>query len=114
MIGGVNPVDVAAGFRLEAYGQAGVIGRDGGEAFADGAVRLARPVATLGRVRLDAGGGSWGAAQKGASRLDVGPSLSATLPIGKQPVRLSLDWRQRAAGNAAPGSGLVLTMGADF
>lgn len=114
VVGGAGPLPIVAGFNLEGYGQAGVIGRDKGEAFVDGAVRLARPIAKIGDVQLDLGGGAWGAAQKGASRLDIGPSLSARLPIGQQPVRLSLDWRQRIAGNARPDSGAVLTLGADF
>lgn len=113
-VGGVGPVPLAAGFRLEAYAQGGVIARDGAEGFADGAARIARPVATLGRIRVDLGAGGWGAAQRGARRMDVGPSLSAVIPIGPQPVRLSVDWRQRVAGNASPGSGAVVTLGADF
>lgn len=113
-VGGIGPLSLAAGFRLEAYAQGGVIARDGMEGFADGALRVARPVATLGRIKVDLGTGAWGAAQRGATRLDVGPSLSAVIPIGPQPVRLSVDWRQRVAGNAAPGSGPVVTLGADF
>jgi hypothetical protein len=113
-VGGVGPVPIAAGFTLESYAQAGIIGRDGGEGYADGAMRMARPIVRLGSTRFDLGGGAWGAAQKGATRLDLGPSLSATVPLGRQPVRVSLDWRQRVAGNAAPGSGPVVTMGADF
>ena len=113
-VGGLGPLPLAAGFRLEAYAQGGVIARGGGELYADGALRIARPLARLGGVTLDLGAGGWGAAQRDASRLDLGPSLSATLPIGPQPVRLSLDWRQRVAGNAAPGSGPVLTLGTDF
>jgi hypothetical protein len=114
VVGGIGPMPLAAGFALESYAQAGIIGRDGGEGYADGAVRIARPVARLGGTRFDLGGGAWGAAQKGARRLDLGPSLSATVPLGRQPVRLSLDWRQRVAGNASPGSGPVVTLGADF
>ena len=114
VVGGAGPVPIVAGFNLEGYGQAGVIGRDKGEAFVDGAVRLARPIAKICGIQLDLGGGAWAAAQKDASRLDIGPSLSARLPIGPQPVRLSLDWRQRIAGNARPDSGAVLTLGADF
>lgn len=113
-VGGVGPVPLAGGFMLESYAQAGIIARDGGEGYADGALRVARPITQLGGTRLDVGGGAWGAAQKGATRLDLGPSLSATVPLGRQPVRVSLDWRQRVAGNAAPGSGPVVTMGADF
>ena len=114
VVGGAGPLPLVAGFDLEGYGQAGIIGRGKGEAFVDGAMRVARPVARLGGVQLDLGAGAWGAAQKGASRFDIGPSVSARLPIGKQPVRLSLDWRQRIAGNATPDSGPVLTLGADF
>lgn len=114
VVGGVGPVVLPAGFRLEAYGQAGVIRRVATEAYVDGAMRVAHPLTTVGPLRLDLGAGAWGAAQRGAARLDVGPSLGVVVPLGKQPVRLSLDWRQRVAGDARPGSGLALTLGADF
>jgi hypothetical protein len=114
LVGGFGPQQVAAGFALEGYAQGGVIARDAGEGFADGAARLARPVAHLGKVSFDLGVGTWGAAQKGATRIDLGPSLVAHVPLADQPIRLSLDWRQRVAGNAKPDSGLVLTLGADF
>ncbi|KQS03129.1 hypothetical protein ASG11_01655 [Sphingomonas sp. Leaf357] len=114
VVGGFGPRIIAAGLALEGYAQSGVIGRGEGEGFADGAVRLARPLAKLGDVRFDLGAGVWGAAQRGASRVDLGPSLVAHVPLVRQPVRLSLDWRQRIAGNATPGSGLVLSVGADF
>jgi hypothetical protein len=114
LVGGFGPQQVAAGFALEGYAQGGVIARDAGEGFADGAARLARPVAHLGKVSFDLGVGTWGAAQKGATRIDLGPSLVAHVPLADQPIRLSLDWRQRVAGNAKPDSGLVFTLGADF
>lgn len=114
IVGGAGPVAIGAGFVAEGYGQAGWIARDGGEGFADGAARVARGVATLGVVPVQLGGGIWGAAQKGTARLDLGPSLSAAVPVGSRRVRVSLDWRQRVAGNARPGSGLVLTLGGDF
>ncbi|WP_204317143.1 hypothetical protein, partial [Klebsiella aerogenes] len=31
-----------------------------------------------------------------------------------EPLRIALDWRQRVAGEARPGSGPALTLGADF
>ena len=114
LVGGFGPQRVAAGFALEGYAQGGVIARDGGEGFADGAARIAHPVASLGKVRFDLGVGTWAAAQKGATRIDLGPSLVAHVPLADQPIRLSLDWRQRVAGNAKPDSGLVFTLGADF
>jgi len=98
------------GFRLEAYGQAGAVLRRRAEPYADGAARGTRTVSAAGPVRLALGAGTWGAAQRDAQRLDIGPS--ATLAVHN--LRLALDWRQRVAGEARPGSGLALTLGADF
>lgn len=98
------------GFRLEAYGQAGAVLRRRAEPYADGAARGTRTVGGAGPVQLALGAGTWGAAQRGAQRLDIGPS--ATLAVRN--LRLALDWRQRVAGEARPGSGLALTLGADF
>lgn len=113
VVGGVGPVAIH-GFRLEAYGQAGVIGRGGGIGYADGAVRVERRVAGRGQVELAAGAGAWGAVQPGAARLDVGPTMGVTVPFGDQKLRLSLEWRERIGGRAAPGSGPAITLGADF
>ena len=99
-----------SGFRLEAYGQAGMVLRRRADPYADGAARGVRMVEAGGPVRLGLGAGAWGAAQRDAQRLDIGPS--ATLAVRN--LRLALDWRQRVAGEAKPGSGLALTLGADF
>ncbi|MGJ3647587.1 hypothetical protein ACLB0R_03805 [Sphingomonas sp. GlSt437] len=114
VIAGAGPLTVVHNFRLEAYGQAGVILRNGGVGFADGAARLDRPVAKAGAVRLSLGGGVWGAIQPDAARIDLGPALTADLPIKTHQVRLSLDWRERVAGGAHPVSGPAITLGADF
>jgi hypothetical protein len=95
--------------RLDAYGQAGMVGLRSRDLFADGAVRVAR---RLGPVEL--GAGAWGAAQPGAARLDAGPSLSWRLPIPDANLRLQADWRFRIAGDAMPRSGPALTIAADF
>lgn len=113
VVGGVGPVPIGD-FRLEAYGQAGVIGRERGVGYADGAVRIERPMAKRHGVSLAAGIGAWGAAQPGAARIDVGPVLTATVPIRERRVRVALEWRARVGGQAAPGSGLALTIGGDF
>ncbi|GAA0736330.1 hypothetical protein [Sphingomonas japonica] len=113
-VGGVDAVPVAAGFTLAAYAQAGAVARDRVEPFADGAARITRPIAAIGAVRIDAGLGAWGAAQRGAERIDIGPGVAAAIPVAGRTLRLGLDWRQRIAGNAAPGSGLALSLGADF
>jgi hypothetical protein len=114
LVGGVGPTRLPLGFRLDAYGQAGVIRRTTTEAYGDGAVRIAHPLAAIGGVRVDLGAGVWGAAQRGAARLDLGPSLALTVPIDRRSVRLGFDWRARIAGDARPGSGPALTLGADF
>lgn len=103
-----------AELRLESYGQAGAIRRARTEPYADGAVRATRTLAEEGGIRLALGGGAWGAAQRDAARLDIGPSATLALPLGGQNVRLALDWRQRIAGDARPGSGFALTLGSDF
>lgn len=113
-VGGLNPTPVAAGFRLEGYAQAGAVKRGNIQAFADGFVRLTRPV-TSGALAIDLGAGAWGGAQPGAARLDLGPSLGLTLPpVDGRRLRLTLDWRQRLAGRARPGSGIAAALGLDF
>ncbi len=114
LVGGVGPLPLWHGFRLESYGQAGIIGRGGVIGYADGAVRINRQVAMIGGTPIDLGGGGWGAIQPGAARLDLGPSIGARLPIGRQRYRVSIDWRQRVAGDARPGSGPAPSIGTDF
>jgi len=105
---------VGPGFRLEAYGQAGAVARTRIEPYADGAVRITRGIARRKRFRLALGGGVWGAAQNDAARLDLGPSAVLGVDTGGSPMRVALDWRQRVAGDAQPGSGATLTLAADF
>lgn len=105
---------LAAGFRLEAYGQAGAIRRDRLQGFADGAARVTRVAGEVGRATVDLGIGAWGGAQRGAERLDVGPTLGMSVPVGERRVRLTLDYRARVAGSARPGSGPALSLGTDF
>jgi hypothetical protein len=100
--------------RIDGDGQAGVVGLQSRDAYVDGAIRAERELARYGRVRIGAGAGLWGGAQPGASRLDAGPQLVAHAPAGPLSVRIGAEWRQRIAGNARPGSGPVLSLGADF
>jgi hypothetical protein len=100
-----------AGFRLESYGQAGAIRRDRLEPNAVGAARATR---RIGNSRIALGIGIWGAAQRYAARFDVGPSATLAVPVAGRDLRLALDWRQRVAGDARPGSGIALTLGSDF
>lgn len=114
IIGGVGDVALGRGWRLDGYAQGGVIARDGGDGYADGAIRVSHPVARIGRATLDIGVGGWGAAQRGAARLDAGPAAGLTVPAAGGALRLAIEWRQRVAGDARPGSGPALSAGADF
>jgi hypothetical protein len=106
--GGVSELPLPLRFRLEAYGQAGVVGAGSRDLFVEASARAAHPAG--GGISL--GAGVWGAAQPGAARFDVGPSLTLRLPqLG---ANLSADWRFRAAGRAQPGSGPALTLHTDF
>ena len=94
-------------FELDAYLQGGVVGLRRRDAFVDGAMSFTRPVYR----QFSAGLGVWGAAQPGVYRLDAGPRVSMKV---RNNVRVHFDWRQRLAGNAAPGSGPAITLAADF
>jgi hypothetical protein len=108
--GGVAGQPLPGGFRLDAYGQAGVVGARSRDLFADGGARLSLPVSN----RVSLGAGLWGGAQPGAARLDAGPHASIRLPLVGESLRLSAEYRFRIAGAASPGSGPVLTLGSDF
>ncbi|GAA4709308.1 hypothetical protein H9L13_01030 [Sphingomonas lutea] len=95
------------GFALDAYLQGGVVGVRSRDAFADGALAISRPVFG----RFSAGAGAWGGVQPGLYRLDAGPRVSMKV---RDNVRIHLDWRQRVAGNAAPGSGPAVTLAGNF
>lgn len=110
--GGVSGVPVAAGFRLDAYAQGGVVGMQRRDLFADGGATLVRPLGSERGVAV--GAGIWGGAQPSAARLDVGPRITTTLGGAGLNARASLDWRFRIVGDAAPGSGPSLTVGTDF
>lgn len=111
--GGVSEVGLPAGFRLDVYGQAGIVGARRRDGFADGAVVIDRGLGR-GDASLRLGVLAAGAVQPGAARVDVGPRLTLRLPEAGQGSRIALDWRQRIAGDARPASGLALTLAADF
>ncbi len=108
------PVDLPGRLRTEFYLQGGYVGGLGATPFVDGQLRVDRRVAQLGPVELRAGAGLWGGAQRGAGRLDVGPSASLTVAKGPTAARVGLDWRFRTIGEAHPASGPALTISAGF
>lgn len=112
--GGVGDVALPAGFRLEAYGQAGLVGTRRRDGFVDGAVVVDRRLGPDDNAPLRFGALAAGAVQPGAARVDVGPRLTLRLPDVGEGSRVALDWRQRVAGDAHPESGLTLTLASDF
>ncbi|MBO9516918.1 MAG: hypothetical protein J7493_02510 [Porphyrobacter sp.] len=103
------------GLRGEAYAQAGYVAGRFATPFADGQFRADRALFSLGKLETRVGGGVWGGVQKGAGRLDAGPSASLAMPLGKGLFgRAAVDWRFRVAGDADPGSGPALTLSAGF
>ncbi len=112
--GGVGDVALPGGFRLEAYGQAGVVGARRRDGFVDGAVVIDRRLGPGETASLRLGALAAGAAQPGAARVDVGPRLTLRLPQVGEGSRIAFDWRQRVAGDARPESGLALTLATDF
>lgn len=109
------PFDLPLGLRGEAYAQGGYVGGRFATGFADGQLRVDRVLLRLGRAEMRLGGGVWGGAQKGASRLDAGPSLIVGAPLGgPASLRLGADWRFRVAGKALPRSGPAVTLSAGF
>ena len=105
--GGVYDRAMPLGLRLDAYLQGGVVGFNKRDRFIDGAMTLTRPLYR----RLSGGAGVWGGAQPGVYRVDVGPRLTYKV---RDNIRIHLDYRQRVAGKAEPGSGPVVTLAGDF
>jgi len=94
-------------FLLDSYLQGGVVGFHSRDGFIDGALTLTRPVYR----QFSAGLGVWGGAQPGLYRVDAGPRVTMRV---RPNVKVHLDWRQRLAGNASPGSGPAITLAGDF
>lgn len=115
----IAPQRLAHGTVFEAYGQAGWVGGPAPTAFADGQASVTRDLPQVARMtherlRLSLGAGLWGGAQRDAQRLDVGPTLRLDTRLGRVPARVGVDWRQRVAGDAAPGSGVAATIATSF
>jgi hypothetical protein len=109
--GGFGPTDIAPAIVVEGYAQAGVVGLRSRDGFVDGKTSLSYRLPADGvRAGLALSGG----AQPGLARLDIGPEVQLPINVADGALRLTAEWRQRIAGNAAPGSGLTLTIAASF
>jgi hypothetical protein len=111
---GLDDARLPLGIFARGYVQAGYVGGFEATGFADGHFIAERPLATVGRSALSTGAGIWGGAQHGSARLDLGPSVSLKLPLSGGSARLAIDYRYRVVGNAAPATGVALTLSASF
>ncbi len=98
----------------EAYAQAGYVAGEAETLFADAQLHLMRDVIGFDLGRFSVGGAAWGGAQDGAERVDLGPSMRLDLRVGDTPARLSVDYRERVAGDAEPPSGVAVTLSTRF
>lgn len=114
LAGGTGPHALPAGLTAESWGQGGYLFGDRETWFYDGSVSVRKLVARPFSGTLAVGGSIWTGGQKGATRVDTGPRASLVTPLGGGHARLDIDWRQRVAGNARPGSGLTLTVSTGF
>lgn len=110
----IPPIDLLLGLQAEVYGAAGYVGGRFATGFVDGQARVDHAVADFDLGRLRVGAGVWGGAQKGAARLDIGPSARVDVKVGPVPARVSVDYRLRVAGSAQPNSGVALTLSTGF
>jgi hypothetical protein len=112
LAGGVDSVDLPGKLIFNAFGQAGYA--TGGGGFFDAQARILHPVTKAAPTRLSIGIGGWAGGQRGLTRLDVGPTIGAHVDTRFAKFDIRLDWRLRAAGNAAPKNGLALTVSTGF
>lgn len=107
------------GLKAETYAQGGYVGGAADTGFVEGQVAVTREVKNFDlsvtkSARLSVGAAAWGGAQRDAQRIDLGPSVRLDLAIGEVPARVSVDWRERVAGDAEPGSGVAATISTRF
>jgi hypothetical protein len=112
--GGVDDQPLPHDFRLSAYAQAGIAYNARAAGFADAILVVEREIASKRGGRLSLGQVTAASVQPGARRVDVGPRVTIDLPRLGNGASIALDWRERVAGTAQPGSGLALTVAADF
>jgi hypothetical protein len=106
--GGVSDMAIGAGWKLDAFGQAGyVMGGGANGSFFDAQAR-ATHVIPLQQAAV--GGGVWAGGQSGGHRVDIGPTIVLPLKTGDMVVLIQLDYRLRVAGDAEPRDGLALTL----
>ena len=111
---GFYDVGLPFDFTGRGYAQGGYVGGDFATGFFDAQLLAERRVTQWGGLDMRLGAGTWGSAQQGAHRIDVGPLLSYGFELGDKPMRLQADYRWRVAGEASPGDGAAVTLSTSF
>lgn len=111
---GIDEKPLGGGFRISGYGQSGIVGVKKKDLFVDGSIRVERKLEVQHLPTFRIGGGVWGAAQAGVTRLDLGPRISTTVETRGIRLNIGAEWRQRVMGNASPGSGPAIVLSTDF
>lgn len=110
-VGGFGPKPVVASLQAEGYAQTGMVGFRSNDLFVDGKLSV---LSRISKAPVRVGASVSGGAQPQVERLDIGPEVQLRLPLPRAAARLSIEWRERVAGLAAPTSGLAVTLGGDF
>lgn len=109
--------------RVEAFGQAGIVGKSEPQGFFDLQMLATRQVGQADNSSITLGGGVWAGGQqeidaqggkRWVHRVDLGPRVTLALPIRGSRLTVALDWRQRVDGNALPASGAAITVSTGF
>lgn len=115
MVGQAAPRHLPKGLTASGYVQAGWVGGPDPAVYGEAQALLDRSLIQVAGGDLRLGVGAWAAGQSQATRVDIGPTLSLSVPLGPNlRARLQADWRQRIAGNAAPGSGPAMVLSTSF
>lgn len=125
IVSDIAPRTLPGKIRANIYAQAGIVGITDSAYFFDLQMTLEKPLLQKGRREVIVGAGLWSGGQGSVAggenagiatvnRVDIGPRIAARLPIAGQQTQFALDWRQRVAGNADPGSGPALTVSTRF
>ena len=110
LAGGIDAVPLAPRLRLDAYGEAGLLGVRRTIGFADGALAVERQLGTIREGEVGLAVALRGAVQPGAARIDFAPMVV----FRDDRLKLSAEWRARLGGSAIPRSGPQLTLAAYF
>lgn len=109
--GSLDKLSLDNNIAARGFVQAGIVPGKNPNIFYDANLRLEHKLLRTPKAELHFGTGIWSGGQRGASRIDVGPSIGMNL---SKRIDISADWRFRVAGNARPGNGPAVTISTGF